>query len=281
VVQEGRGFRLHRVACGAGNDKRLLDVHCSPLHDSAGATIGGILTVQDVTEDVEMEAKLSSAERLALVGKIAARVAHELNNPLDGILRFLSLAMRLMDEQPQQARSYLEESRRGLMRMGNILTQLLAFSRTYRGSGHPIGLGQIIRESLALYEKRAQATNIQMRVDIAPDLPACPDTELCQVISNVVKNALDAMGQDGVLDVRAVQENGVARITISDTGPGVPEEIRDKIFEPFFTTKKDGTGTGLGLAACVDSLSRIGGEIRLVPSERGATFEITVPIRRP
>jgi C4-dicarboxylate-specific signal transduction histidine kinase len=278
VVQEATEFHLNRVPYRGGIEPRVMDVRCAPLRDSSGAAIAGILMVQDVTEDVELEEKLSSAERLALVGKIAAKVAHELNNPLDGILRFLGLATRLMDEDKEKARSYLEESRRGLLRMSHILTQLLAFSRSYRGTGNPVGLSQVIRDSLALHEKRAQATNVEMRVDIPLDLPVCPDTELCQVFSNVVKNALDAMGQDGVLTLRAVSENGRVIVTVSDTGPGVPEGIRDKILEPFFTTKKDGTGTGLGLAACVDSLNRIGGSIELKPSEQGATFEIVVPV---
>jgi len=280
VVQDADEFRLLRAVCRAEPARRVLDIHCSPLQDSAGATIAGILTVQDVTEDVEMEEKLFSAEKLALVGKIAARVAHELNNPLDGILRFLGLATRLMEAEPDKARTYLEESRRGLLRMSHILTQLLAFSRSHRGAGRPVSLSQIIRDSLSLYEKRAEATNIEIRLDVAPDLPHCLDAELCQVFSNVIKNALDAMSQDGVLTVRAVEDNGYVRVFFSDTGPGVPEDIRDKILEPFFTTKKDGTGTGLGLAACVDSLGRIGGEIKLCPSEQGAVFEVVVPVER-
>ena len=278
VVEDAEEFRLQRVPYRAGSQERILDIHCSPLHDSGGSTIAGILTVQDVTEDVEMEAKLSSAERLALVGKIAAKVAHELNNPLDGILRFLGLAVRLMEAKPERARDYLEESRRGLLRMSNILTQLLVFSRSYRASGRPVSLSQIIRDSVALYEKRAEASNIEVHLNMPPDLPTCPDTELYQVFGNVIKNGLDAIGQDGVLTVSAVPEGGRVVVTVADTGPGVPADIKDKILEPFFTTKKDGTGTGLGLAACVDSLNRVGGSIRLMPSAEGAAFEIVVPV---
>ena len=104
VVEGSGGFRLNRVEHRSDGVTRVLDIHCSPLHDSDGQVIGGILTVQDVTEDVEMEAKLSSAERLALIGRLAAKVAHELNNPLDGILRFLNLAMRRMEDEPEKAR---------------------------------------------------------------------------------------------------------------------------------------------------------------------------------
>ena len=280
VVEGSGGFRLNRVEHRTGGVTRMLDVHCSPLHDPEGRAIGGILTVQDVTEDVEMEAKLSSAERLALIGRLAAKVAHELNNPLDGILRYLSLAVRRMEDEPDKAREHLEECRTGLLRMSNILTQLLTFSRGHRAASRPVSLSQIIRDSLALYEQRAREMNTEVELDIPPNLPPCPEMELCEVFGNVIKNALDAMGRDGRLLITAANGEQRVTVTISDSGPGVPDEISDKIFEPFFTTKRNGAGTGLGLAACRDSLGRIGGQIRLVPSEHGATFEIVVPIKQ-
>ncbi len=89
------------------------------------------------------------------------------------------------------------------------------------------------------------------------------------------------MEEGGVLRVSAEAENGEVKVVFADTGPGVPERVRDRIFDPFVTTKKDGNGTGLGLATCRDSLERIGGNIRLCPSEQGATFEITVPVEQP
>lgn len=278
TVERGLEFRLHRVTHRSEDQTHVLDIHCSPLHDPDGVAIGGILTVQDVTEDVEMEAKLSSAERLALIGKIVAKVAHELNNPLDGIMRFLNLAIRQVHDQPEKAQEHLEESRRGILRMTNVLAQLLAFSRGHVGSGRPVSLSEVIRDALSLYEERAHAANIQICMDIPPDLPPCNGADLCEVFSNVVKNALSAMDHDGVLTVRAMREGEGVRVAVSDTGPGVRGDLREKIFEPFFTTKKDGSGTGLGLAACRDSLNRIGGSIRLCPSDGGATFEIMVPV---
>lgn len=277
-VVEGEEFRLQRVRYDRGEDSLVLDIHGSPLQDSDGAVIGGILSVRDVTEDVEMEAKLSAAERLALIGKIAAKVAHELNNPLDGILRFLHLAMRCMDEEPEQARSYLQESRKGLLRMGNIVTQLLAFSRSHPGQQEPIGLQQLVRDALALYEDRAHEQGIEIEVEVEDDLPPYKGVELPEALENLVRNALDAMEEGGRLKLRAFRENGNYTVLVSDTGPGVPQKIREKIFEPFFTTKREGNGVGLGLATCKDLLSSRGGSIRLLPSEQGATFEVTVPI---
>jgi len=281
VVEQAEEFRAQRVVLRRDDQSRVIDVQGLPLHDSEGATVGGILTVQDVTEDVELEEKLSSAEQLALIGKIAAKVAHELNNPLDGILRFLNLALRYVNDKPEQAESYLNECREGLLRMSNILSQLLVFSRSFREPERPVSVSRIIRECLVLYEERARSTNTQISIEIPPDLPVCPSPAIFEAVGNVIKNALDVMGENGKLTVRASHEDSLVKITISDTGPGVPEEIREKIFEPFFTTKKDAKGTGLGLAVCRDTLNRIGGKIELRPSELGATFEITVPVNEP
>lgn len=276
VIEGARKVRLQRVVWQEGERKLVLEIYCSPLRDSSSAVVGGIITAQDVTEDVEMEAKLSSAERLALIGKLAAKVAHELNNPLDGILRFINLAMRQLEE-PEKARECLEESRLGLLRMSNILSELLAFSRSQRGSQKPVGLTQVIHQSLAQYEQRAREAGIKISLEVPPDLPMCPSHEVWEVFGNVVKNGIDSMTGGGALTVQAKENNGFVRVLVSDVGPGVSPELAEKIFEPFFTTKKTGHGTGLGLALCRDALRRIGGDIQLLPSDKGAIFEITVP----
>ena len=234
------------------------------------------LTIERALRQQEL---LEENRRLMLIGKIAEKVAHELNNPLDGILRFVNLAMRQLDK-PEQARSYLEEGRNGLLRMSNILSELLAFSRGRREASKLTSLSQVIRHSLAHYEQRAHQTNIRIELDVPPDLPVCASNDMWEVLANVVKNALDAMGEEGILAVSARCDGNSVKISVADTGPGVPAGLRDKIFEPFFTTKKSGLGTGLGLALCRDSLRRIGGEIRLVPSARGAKFEIDIPVEQ-
>jgi signal transduction histidine kinase len=279
VVDEAREFRLQRVPYRQGESALVLDIHCSPLFDPEDKTVGGILTVQDVTEDVEMEAKLSSAERLALIGKLAAKVAHELNNPLDGILRFLNLALKQLDN-PEQARSYLEQGRTGLLRMANILTELLAFSRSHRGRAEPLSLSQVIRQGVAPFEQRAREAEIELLLDVPSDLPPPASPEVWEVISNVIKNAVDAVGAKGTIIVRAVPETNAVRVTISDSGPGVPPGLREKIFEPFFTTKKGAQGTGLGLALCRDTLRRLGGDIQLTECGQGAAFEMFIPTKK-
>ncbi len=281
VVRDGERFRIQRATYQREDGTRMLDIRGAPMHGSRDEVAGAVLTLQDVTDDVELEQKLSSAERLALMGKIAAKVAHELNNPLDGMLRFLNLVERQMESEPAKAREYLEEARQGMLRLSNIVAELLAFSRSHRPGARAVSVSRIIHQSLALYEERARATSTTFQVDVPAELPPCAHAELCEVFGNVIKNALDAMEEGGVLRVSAEAENGEVKVVFADTGPGVPERVRDRIFDPFVTTKKDGNGTGLGLATCRDSLERIGGNIRLCPSEQGATFEITVPVEQP
>ncbi len=278
VISNGSDFRVQRANYRSNGLSRVLDIQGAPLHDSEGTCIGGILTLQDVSDDVEMEEKLLSAERLATVGKVAAKVAHELNNPLDGILRFTNLAMRKLKENPEEAESHLRDCRQGLLRMSNTLTQLLAFSRSKKRPGRPPSITRVIRDCIALYEERMHSSNIEMSLDVPPDLPSCPIPELFEVMSNLVKNALEAMGHSGTLTVEAAPSDGTVRIRVADTGPGIPEEIREKIFEPFFSTKTDFGGTGLGLAMCRDLLGKRGGEITFETGQEGTTFEVSVPV---
>ncbi len=277
TVEEMESFRLERVVWRDPKRPRVLDIHGCPMKDSDGVLLGGMLTVQDVSADVEMEARVSSAERLALVGTIAAKVAHALNNPLDGMHRFLGLALRQIDERPDKARSCLAEVRGGLVRMGNIVGQLLAFSRRHHTAGRNASLSQILWDVVVLYEEQARAAGVNIAMNVPPDLPPWGGAEMIDVFSNLIKNALDAMPEGGCLTVTCSREDDGMRFAFSDTGPGVPEEIRESIFEPFFTTKRDGSGTGLGLAACRDSMNRIGGSIALCESEHGARFEVLVP----
>lgn len=279
VIEEGEEFRLQRLIHRSPEKKLVLDVHGSPLHDPTGKCVGGILTVQDVTDDVEMEEKLMAAERLAVVGKVAAKVAHELNNPLDGILRFLNLAIRKLESEPERVEHYLRECRQGLLRMSNTLTQLLAFSRSRR-EDESVSVSQTVRDCIGLYEERIRSSDVEIELAVPADLPPSPVPELFEIVSNVVKNALDAMDKGGTLSVEAAREpeDAVVRILISDTGPGVDEDLSDKIFEPFFSTKTNGTNVGLGLAMCRDTLRKMGGDIRLLPYEKGARFEICAPV---
>jgi len=280
VLDKGQVIRHQRLEYGPPDKIQLLNVRCGPLRGRQHSNdVEGLITIEDVTEEAELERKLVRSERLALLGKMASRVAHELNNPLDGILRFLNLAMGKLKADPDRAAKYLEECRRGLVRMANIVTELLVFSRNQYAQGRPKTLEAQILDSVALFEQRAAAHGIRFELDLPPALPPSPSPELDEVFCNLIKNAVDAMPGGGMVMISARADNGRVTFTFSDTGPGIPEEIRDKIFEPFFTTKPEGAGTGLGLAICRDILARLGGSIILEPSSRGACFRINLPLQ--
>jgi signal transduction histidine kinase len=262
----------------AGERECLLDVHGSPLRDARGRVIGGILTIQNVTEDVEMERRLNSAERLALIGKIAAKVAHELNNPLDGILRFMSMARKKLETDPDLACEYIRRCEKGLQRMGRVIGQLLSFARSGDESLRSITISQVIEETVALFEGRAADEGICRVTEVPNDLPAAPSPELGEVMNNLLKNALEAMSEGGRLEVRARQEESTVKIAVSDTGPGIPDDVQERVFEPFVTSRAKKSGTGLGLTVCKDIMDRMGGHISLSSSEGGTTFELTVPL---
>lgn len=279
VVVTGKPVRLERLQYGGSSDGKLLDLYCTVLPGPDGRWSGGVLVLEDATERVALEKRLAFYERLAVVGKLAARIAHELNNPLDGILRFVNLALRVKEE-GDPAQRYLEQARKGLMRMVKIVRELLEFSRSTITSFEQTSVNNMVEEALRAMESQTVAHGVRVATNLAPDLPHVRSGDLYQVFCNLIKNAVDAMPEGGTLTVTSGREGDELLIRFADTGPGVPVDIRDKVFEPFFTTKKSGEGTGLGLAISQDIVEKYGGRISLACGPvGGTTFTITVPIR--
>jgi signal transduction histidine kinase len=162
--------------------------------------------------------------------------------------------------------------------MNGILGQLLNFSRERQAQHRPVTIDKMVEEVLALYDERAQDNGVRIELDLPEDPPRAPGGELYDVLSNLVKNSLDAMGTGGgKLSIRADVAEEQVVFCVSDTGPGIPPENRDKIFQPFFSTKRCGKGTGLGLAVCRDAVDRMGGSIELRPADEGAVFRVCLP----
>lgn len=263
---------------------RVLHIICTPLMeetDNVGPW-GGIVLVEDVTGKVMMEKDLAFAERLAAVGKLAARVAHELNNPLDGIMRYINLAMRVAEKNnDENSTRYLNESRKGLQRMVQIVSELLEFSRSTYSAFEEANVAKILDEALKAMDSHIQQENITIVRDYAPDMPNIRSGNLFQVFCNLIKNSVDAMGDGGTLTVRTCSDDHYMLIEFQDTGCGLSEEAMQKLFEPFYTTKAPGKGTGLGLAICRDIIERYDGQIGADNhAEGGAVFTIKIPLER-
>ncbi len=280
VLDSGREHRFEQVVHRDEQQvDHLLNLLCIALRDPDGQQIvGGTLVIEDVTAAVGIEQRLAVSERMAAVGKLAARVAHELNNPLDGILRYINLALRaqesgLHDKIPD----YLSQARGGLVRMAEIIRELGAFSRSTHSSFDDAGINAIIEESIRVLSEQAVQSGISIICQLNDDLPAIRGTNLFQVFCNLIKNAIDAMPNGGTLTITSELLGREAVIRFEDTGVGLPEEM-DRIFEPFYTTKEPGKGTGLGLAICRDIIEKYNG--RIVPERRaggGTIFTVRLP----
>jgi len=223
----------------------------------------------------------SDTERLAAIGKVASKVAHELNNPMDGILRYINLAIRSMEQgNVDKPKQYLFQCRQGLMRMVQIVSELLEFSRS---AYVPLEHGRvepIIEEAVKTMEARAQGCDVRMVLNCAGNTPPVKTSNLFQVFCNLIKNALDSMPDGGQLYISTdVTQNNQIVIEFRDTGTGFDPNHSEAIFEPFFSTKHKGKGTGLGLAICRDIIERHNGRITAENApDGGAVFRVYLPI---
>jgi signal transduction histidine kinase len=284
VVRLGQICTFDAVSQGQGKTAAaplVLRLSASPLVGKRDAAVGGIMTIEDVTRDVSMESRLAASERLAAVGKLAAKVAHELNNPLDGILRYLGLAVRVLkDSSDQRAVGYVESARGGLMRMVRIISELLEFSRSTVVTSSDGSLRAAMEDAITSLSGRAQERGVALELEIAESVPVMESSSLYQVFTNLIKNAIEAQPNGGRVQVRAVAIDGAVDISVADDGPGLSHEAMDHIFEPFFSTKDAGQGTGLGLAICKELVEKQGGTLlaRNKPTG-GAEFVVRIPTR--
>lgn len=227
-------------------------------------------------------------EKMVSIGKMAAVLAHEINNPLSGILTYAKLLRKWFDHEDggQSHRRDIcdsldliaTESRR----CGDLVKNLLTFSRTTPMNVQPSNLNQIVDRGLRLIQHQLDLAGVQVQPDLDPNLPdiLCDGAQIEQVLLALMVNAMDAMPQGGNLWLKTTldQEENVARIIVRDDGMGISPEIVPRLFEPFLTTKETGKGVGLGLAISRSILERHNGniEVRSEPG-RGTTFTITLP----
>ncbi len=284
VVRDGKALAFEDVNYTLNENNRLLRIVCTPLRDPASAAIlAGAAMIEDITERLNIHKRLAEAERLAAVGKLASKVAHELNNPMDGILRYINLAIRAMEnKQLEKPREYLAQCRQALMRMVQIVGELLEFSRSTYDSRERAPIEQIIDDAVKTMEPRAEAMNVRIVRDYAPNIPRVRSGSLFQVFTNLAKNALDAMPDGGELRITTrLEGDSTAVIEFRDTGPGFEPADAEAIFQPFFTTKQTGQGTGLGLAICRDIIELYHGRITADNCPGGGcAFNVCLPLGR-
>ena len=226
----------------------------------------------------ELERRLEMSERLAMIGKLAAGVAHELNSPLDGVIRFVRLTMESLAPETE-AMEFQEEALSGLTRMSSIVKDLLTFSRNVALEIEEEGLEHLLRDA----GRQVLAAHPEARVELVYDVDlSCVSVPrgMYQVFQNLLKNALDAVEGEGRVVVRAGLRNGEIQVSVTDDGCGIPEKLKDRVFEPFFTTKPVGSGTGLGLSIVSRIMERFGGGIEIDTTEgEGTTVTVSLPAK--
>jgi two-component system NtrC family sensor kinase len=246
-----------------------------------------LVHIRDTTEPDRLQAELMQAQKMDAVGQLVAGVAHELNNPLTGIIGFSTLIGR-DPALPAELRSDAQLLVAEATRTKRIVENLLGFARHRPPERYPTRLGVLVRSVLDLQSYQFSDA-LQVEVDIPSDLPLVPlDRPMIQqVVLNLTQNAIQAIrGAGGRGTIRIVASEGrgenharVARLTVADDGPGVAEEHRDRLFLPFFTTKAPGAGTGLGLSVSFGIVAGHGGRLLYEPRpEGGAVFTVELPL---
>jgi PAS domain S-box-containing protein len=263
-------------------EPRAVMVSVSPLHGVEGAILGVLGIARDMTETKKMEQQVRNSEKLASVGKLAAGVAHEINNPLGGILNCLyNLRKGALSSSRQE--EYWSSMEDGVRRVQKIVRQLLDFSQQHEPEFALTDINHVVDRVLVLTTHLFAPNHIMLETGFGQGLPnVMVDRHMMeQVLMNLVLNAVQAMKDGGVLTIRTSVAEGVCLIEVRDTGSGIPPAILPRIFDPFFTTKSEGEGTGLGLSVSLGIVERHGGKI-LVDSEvgRGTTFTLCLPVSR-
>jgi len=268
------------VMCKTGETRAVM-VSVSPLFDPDGRVQGVLGIARDITEKKKLEQQIRNSEKLASVGKLAAGVAHEINNPLGGILNCL-YNFRKGALSASRQEEYLASIEDGLRRVQKIVRQLLDFSQQHEPEFLPTDINEVLERVLVLTEHAMRDHQIRLEKQLQPDIPVLMiDRHMMeQVLMNLILNAVQAT-KSGVITIRTRVHDEICEVVVEDTGVGIPAHVLSRIFDPFFTTKGTGEGTGLGLSVSLGIVERHGGQI-FVESEvgKGSVFTVCLPLVR-
>jgi len=274
-------------------EERIIAWHNTTLRDKKGHIIGTLSSGEDITERKRTEAELIRSEKLASVGQLAAGVAHEVNNPLAGILIYIKLLLKKHSQnklQTEETRKQLEKIGKETERCSRIIKNLLDFSRQTEVTLRPVDINKVIEATLSIIGHQISLDNIKTEEKLCTSLPLIlvDFDQIQQALMNIMLNAAQAMPKGGDLTIETSVAKGVRigdsfrdaiRIDISDTGIGISKENLDRLFTPFFTTKEKGKGVGLGLSVVHGIIERHQGKIEIESAlGAGTTFSIYLGI---
>lgn len=289
IAQGGRIEHFETVRLHKSGARVDISLTVSPVKDQEGRIVGAAKIARDITERKKAEQSLLVSERLAAVGRLAATVAHEINNPLEAVTNLVYLAK--MSSPPGELLKYLSTAEEQLNCISHLTRQTLGFYRETSGARR-VRLSEIITSLASVFASRARNRRISLvqEIDENTEIVAVPG-EIRQVIANLVSNSIDAIPGAGSVRIRVSPSRrwtgnceGGVRITIADDGAGIPREARGRLFEPFFTTKRD-VGTGLGLWVCKTIVNNHRGTIQVHSSttrgKSGTAVSVFLPCEQP
>jgi two-component system, NtrC family, sensor kinase len=257
---------------------RTYEISAFPLRSMEGLSL--VCAYRDVTEARSLQQQVAQADKLAAIGQLAGGVAHEVNNPLGGILAFAQLLKRRIAV-GAVGHEEIDEIEQSALRCKRIVEGLLRFSRLARPEErHAADLNEIVGETLVLVRRQYSVASVAIDADLGADLVPvlCNANQIQQVLLNLLQNAFDAMPAGGTIRVTTAAAPGAVVLSVADEGSGIHPESLSRIFDPFFTTKAEGKGTGLGLAVSAGIVRGHGGRLSVASTPgKGTTFTLLLP----
>lgn len=280
VMESGKSIYDQDVSVMRNGHKTRLRAEGHLMRDTDDSVIGVVIFIRDVTEQHLIGSQMKRMERFMGLGTLAAGLHHEIKNPLSALsLHVQLLEERLEDIQDQDIRENISVLKTETTRINGVLESFRDFASLDTLNRSETDLFELVKQTADLMRPKAAQQGVLLSTELPDRRPPCISADgarLEQVLLNLVINSLDAMRQGGTLRLKLHSDNGALKIDVSDTGTGIPDNIRQRIFDPYFTTKTD--GSGMGLAVCDKVVQQHHGQISVQTSSAGTVFQIALPL---
>jgi signal transduction histidine kinase len=272
LLLQGTPFSLNELKILDVDGLRIVNMFFSPFVSVGGALNGGLLIIDNDTENYQVRQRLIDAEKFSFIGSLTSMIAHEVNNPLDGVMRLINLSLEQLDRDARM-KEYLEEAQKGLHRIASLVGSLLTFSRKSASlTSEFTPLNMVINEAAAMVRNRSASKDVILELELTNRNPIVRTNDFYQIMTNLLSNAFDAVAsRRGRVRVKTEVDTQHLHIVVEDNGCGIPTNVQGRVFEPFWTSKRDGEGTGLGLAIVKTIVDKYEAELTLKSEDNSGT----------